>query len=112
MIELTDALDGWDSFDEWLEAERALGAALGRQVMENAKPSDTVDERLAVLDPYNRWAQVLGHNLRRFRSQGYKKASAAELRDHATDQMKKLYQRHGWTLPPTTIPGLRTLDHQ
>lgn len=110
LIDLVDALDGWDGLDEWLEAERALGASLGRQVLEKAKPNDTADERLAVLDPYSRWAQVLGQNLRRFRSQGYDEATALELRDHASEQMKKIHEAHGWPLPPTTIPGLRTLD--
>lgn len=44
-IALVDELDGWAGLDTWLEAERALGAILGRQVMEAARPGDTVDER-------------------------------------------------------------------
>ena len=80
--------------------------------MDRARPGDTVDERLKVLDAYHRWAQVLGMNLRVFRSQGYDKAVASELRDHAADQMKRVCEANGWQLPPTTIPGLRPLDDQ
>ena len=111
MIALVDEL-GWDGFDQWLDTERSLGACLGQQVMDKARPGDTVDERLKVLDPYHRWAQVLGMNLRVFRSQGYDKAVASELRYHAADQMKRVCEANGWQLPPTTIPGLRPLDDQ
>ena len=110
MIALVDGLPDWAGLDTWLEAERALGAVLGRQVMERAKPQDSVDERLLALDPYLRWAQVLGHNLRRFRAVGYDAAAAAELRTHAENQLKEISQANGWPLPPTTIPGLKALN--
>ena len=110
MIALVDELDGWEGLDRWLEAERALGACLARQVVETSNPGDTVDERLKALDPYQRWAQVLGMNLRSFRSQGYDEAAASKLREYAADEMKRVCEANGWPLPPTTIPGLRTLD--
>lgn len=110
MIELVDELPDWAGLDKWLEAERALGAVLGRQVMERAKPGDTVDERLLALDPHQRWAQVLGSNLRRFRAVGYDPVAAAKLREHAENQLKEISQANGWPLPPTTIPGLKALD--
>ena len=110
MIALVDELDDWAGLDEWLEAERALGAVLGRQVMERAKPGDTVDERLKVLDPYQAWAQVLGGNLRRFRSQGYDADAAAKLRDHARELASQVYKTNGWALPPTTNLGFKALD--
>lgn len=112
MIALVDELDGWEGFDEWLEAERALGACLARQVVERAKPGDTVDERLKALDPYQQWAQVLSTNLRRFRAVGYDEVAALKLRDNAADEMKRVCEANGWPLPPTTIPGLRPLDSQ
>lgn len=110
MIALVDELDDWAGLDTWLEAERALGAALGRRVMETATARDTVDQRLEALDPLLRWAQVLGSNLRKFRSQGYDPGVAVKLRDHATGELKRVSEAHAWPLPPTTIPGLRALD--
>ena len=112
MIALVDELEGWEGLDRWLEAERALGTTLARQVMERAKPGDTVDERLNVLDPYQRWAQVLGMNLRRFRAVGYDGGAVTELREHAAKELKAICEANGWPLPPTTIPGLRALDSE
>lgn len=106
-IALVDELDGWAGLDTWLEAERALGAILGREVMDAARKNDTVDQRLANLEPYQRWAQVLSHNLRRFRKVGYDAGTVAELKASAEDQIRTISARHGWDLPPTTIPGVR-----
>jgi hypothetical protein len=104
-IALVDELDGWAGLDTWLEAERALGAVLGRQVMEAAQPGDTVDERLANLGPYQRWAQVLSQNLRRFRAVGFDAAVVAKLQASAEGQIRAISAKHGWELPPTTISG-------
>lgn len=112
MIALVDEMKGWQGFDRWLEAEHALGTTLARQVMERAKPGDTVDERLRALNPHQRWAQVLGINLRHFRAVGYDEAAASKLREHAADEMKRVCKVNGWPLPPTTIPGLRALDSE
>lgn len=109
MIALVDELPDWTGLDKWLEAERALGAVLGRQVLEQAGPGDTVEQRLKALDPYQHWAQLLGNNLRHFRNEGYDAAVAAELRASAEARAKNIYEAHGWELPPTTIPGLRKL---
>lgn len=38
MIALADEYTDWEGLDKWLEAERALGATLGRQVKDAAKP--------------------------------------------------------------------------
>jgi hypothetical protein len=110
MIALVDELEGWDGFDLWLETERALGAILGRQVLERATPDDSTDERLQVLDPYQRWAQVLSTNLRRFRAVGYDGGAVTELRERAAKELKAICEANGWSVPPTTIPGLRALD--
>jgi hypothetical protein len=112
MIALVDELKYWKGLDLWLEAERALGTILARQVMEKAKPGDTVDERLAALDPYQRWAQVLGMNLRMFRNHGYDEGVASKLQEHAAGEMKRVCEANGWALPPTTISGLRALDRE
>jgi hypothetical protein len=112
MIALVDELKGWEGLDRWLEAERALGTTLARQVMARAKPRDTVDERLKALEPHQRWAEVLAMNLRRFRSQGYDEAAALKLREHAADEMRRVCEANGWPLPPTAIPGLRALDSE
>ena len=78
MIALVDELDDWAGLDQWLEAERALGATLGRQVMEQAKPGDTVNQRLKVLDPLQTWAQAVASNLRRFRQPGLRRRRGGE----------------------------------
>lgn len=46
-IALVDQLDDRDGIDSWLEAKRALGVSIGRQIMEAAKPEipSTVDWR-------------------------------------------------------------------
>jgi type II secretory pathway pseudopilin PulG len=110
MIALTDELEGWKGFDTWLEAERALGATLGRQVMESAKPADTVELRLANLDPYHRWAIVLSQNLRHFRSVGYDAEAVTKLSANAMEQTTAIHQKHGWQLPLSTIAGVQPLD--
>lgn len=109
-IALVDELDSWAGLDTWLEAERALGAVLGREVMETAKPDDSVDERLAALDPYQMWAMVLGQNLRRFRNVGYDADAAQKLRAIAENQATAIRQKHGWPLAPTSMPGVKALD--
>jgi hypothetical protein len=105
MIALVDELLDWTGLDKWLEAERALGAVLGRQVLEQARPGDTVEQRLKALDPYQIWAQLLGSNLRHFRSEGYDAAVAAELRASAEARVKHSYEAHGWSCRPRRSQG-------
>lgn len=109
-IALVDELNGWAGLDTWLETERALGAILGRQVMESARPGASVEERLANLDPYQRWAQVLGRNLRHFRKVGFDPAVAAQLQASAEGQIKAITAKHGWEPPPSKMPGVRPID--
>lgn len=110
VIALVDELEDWDGFDNWLEAERVLGAALRRQVMAQSKPGDTVDQRLNVIDPLLRWAHTLGGNLRLFRRRGYDADTVAKLRDSANNNVLAIYKAHDWELPRTTIPGVEALD--
>ncbi|GAA4116610.1 hypothetical protein GCM10022215_16400 [Nocardioides fonticola] len=98
-IALVDELDGWKGLDTWLDAERNLGALLGRQVMEAAQDGDSVDQRLANLDPYQQWAQALGSNLRRFRAVGFDADAAAKLQAAAERNIENLYAKHGWEKP-------------
>lgn len=109
-IALTDQLDGWDGIDSWLEAERTLGATLGRQVMEAAKPGETVDQRVKNLDPLMSWAHALSSNLRHLRSIGHDPDSLAKLQSNAQENVKTIHRRHGWELPPSSNPLLRPLD--
>ncbi len=109
MIALVDEMHDWAGLDKWLEAERALGAVLGRQVLERAKPGDSVDERLKILDPYQRWAQVLGSNLRRFRAVGYDPVAASKLHEHAESHIKRVSEANGWAMPPRGPAGIRPL---
>lgn len=108
-IALVDELEDLKGLDTWLEAERNLGAVLARQVMESAKPSDTIEERLANLDPYQKWAQRLSQNLRYFRASGFGVESAAELQTSAVSQVKAVCAKHGWALPTTTAPEAEPL---
>lgn len=110
MIALVDEMHDWAGLDKWLEAERTLGALLGRQVMERTRRGDSVDERLKILDPYQRWAQVLGSNLRRFRAVGYDPGVAAKLHDHAESHIKQVCEANGWAIPPPGPAGIRSLD--
>lgn len=110
LIALVDALPEWAGLDAWLEAERALGAVLGRQVMAKSKPTDTPDQRLENLDPYMVWAQALGSNLRRFRSVGFDAKVAAKLQSHAETSAAEIHRDNGWTPPPARSDRLRELD--
>jgi hypothetical protein len=110
LIALVDALSEWEGLDIWLEAERALGAALGRQVMEKSEPTDSVEERLKILDPYQLWAQALSSNLRRFRSVGYDAGVVAQLRSHAELNSADTYRANGWAAPPQLSDRIRPLD--
>lgn len=109
MIALVDQLDGVAGFDAWLEAERALGATFARQVMESAKPGDTIERRLDNLDPLMSWAQALSANLRRFRSVGLDAQILSKLQSHADDLTTTLHVRHGWEVPPKGNPRLEPL---
>ena len=109
-IDLADEYTDWEGLDTWLEAERVLGATLGRQVMAAAKPGDSVDQRLRNLDPLMSWTQAFSQNLRLFRSKGYDKDALSKLQSNATDLTKTIHGRHGWELPPTSNPRLSPLD--
>ena len=109
-IALVDELEDWSGLDAWLESERALGAVLGREVMAKVKAGDTVEERLANLDAYQRWAQVLSNNLRNFRASGFNVDAASQLRASAESQAIAVCIKNGWESPPTTLPGVQPLD--
>lgn len=110
MIDLADEYTDWEGLDKWLDAERVLGATLGRQVLNAAKPGDSVEQRLENLDPLMVWAHALSQNLRRFRATGYDKQALSKLQSHAEDFTKRTHERHGWQLPPTSSPYLSPLD--
>lgn len=109
-IALVDQLDGWDGIDSWLETERTLGATIGRQVMEAAKPGDTVERRVANLDPLMSWAHALSSNLRHLRSVGHDAAALAKLQVNAEELVREIHARHGWDLPPRTNLRIQPLD--
>jgi len=98
-VALVDGLPDWDGLDRWLSAEHALGAAIGRQVMEQSKPDDTADQRIAILKPSIDWAMALMNNVRLFRAQGHDAAAMQSLTDNAHDVARRLYARNGWDLP-------------
>ncbi|MEZ0141040.1 hypothetical protein AB1285_04300 [Microbacterium sp. NRRL B-14842] len=110
MIDLADEYTDWAGLDTWLEAERALGATIARQVMDAAQPGDSVEQRLRNLDPLMSWTQALSQNVRRFRATGYDATALAKLESHARDLIKQIHERHGWELPPTSNPRLEPLD--
>lgn len=109
-IACVDQLDGWNGIDSWLDAERTLGATIGRQVMEAARPGDTVERRLENLDPLMTWAHVLSSNLRHFRSVGHDAVALAKLKANAEGQVVTIHERHGWDLPPQTNPRIQPLE--
>jgi len=103
LIELVDTWPEWEGFDAWLAAEHALGVNLGRQVMEQSRKDDTLDRRLAVLEPCSAWAQALGSNLRVIRSRGFDGDVAVKLRGIAETRVKALVQGNGWEAPDRTV---------
>jgi hypothetical protein len=110
MVALVDDLPEWDELDSWLEAERALGATYGRQVMEAAKPGDSVEQRVNNLEPLMTWAQALSSNLRFLRSKGHNAAALRRLTSHAMGLIEEIHQKNGWESPPTANPHIRPLD--
>lgn len=108
-IALVDELE-WPGLDAWLEVERALGAALGYQVMAQGKDDDTVDNRLAQLEPLILWAQVLSQNLRHFRKVGPSRDDAIKLHDNAVAHLRQAHERNGREMPPTTHPRIKPLE--
>jgi hypothetical protein len=110
MIALVDQLEGWDGIDSWLNAERTLGATIGRQVMEVSEQRATVEQRVRNLEPLMSWAHALSNNLRRFRSTGHDAAVLAELQANAEGLVRSIHKRHGWELPPSANSQVRPLN--
>lgn len=109
MIALVDELEDWKGLGEWLEAERVLGATLGRQAIEDSKPGDSVEQRVNNIAPLMAWAHALSQNLRRFRSNGHDVEVAAELTSRARGQVRSIHESHGWMLPTAFPSGLEPL---
>lgn len=109
-IALVGQRDSWVGIDSWLEAERTLGATIGRQVMEAAKPGDTVDRRVANLNPLMSWAHALSSNLRHFRSTGHDVDARSKLQANADELVGGIHARHGWDLPPRANPRIQPLE--
>lgn len=111
MLALVDELgDEWEGLDVWLDAERALGATYGRRVMEQARPTDTIERRLDNLDPLMTWAQALSHNLRRLKVTGHGASALNKLADHAQGLVASIHERHGWEQPAPANSRIRPLD--
>ena len=110
MVALVDHLPEWGELDRWLEAERALGATYGRQVMDAAKPGDNVEQRLQNLEPLMTWAQAFSSNLRFLKSKGRDAASLETLTSHAEGLVKQIHEKNGWDLPPRTNPRVQPLE--
>ncbi|MFS4506598.1 hypothetical protein ACMA46_10220 [Clavibacter sp. Sh2141] len=110
MIDLADEYTEWNGLDRWLEAERLLGAAIGRQVMEAAKSDDSMQQRLTNLEPLISWAGALSQNLRLFRRSGYDKDALSKLQVNAVNITRDMHARHGWEALRTSDPRLRPLD--
>jgi hypothetical protein len=109
-IALVDQFETWEGLDAWLEAERALGATIGRQVMDAAKPRDSVEERVNDLVPLMDWAHALSSNLRYFRSFGHDSKMLTKLRENAEAQVVEIHERHGWDLPARNNLRIQPLD--
>ena len=106
-IALVDELEDWADLDTWLEAERALGAVQGLQVMKMMEQGGTIDQRLATLEPFQLWAQALSSNLRHFRTTGFDAAVAAKLSKIAQDQARSINEKHGFDQQSSPPSGLK-----
>lgn len=105
-IALADEHTDWEGLDAWLESERVVGATLGRQVSETAKPDDTIDRRLEILDR----AHAFSQNLRLFRSSGYDRQTLSKLQVHATRLTTSISERQGWELSTASNTRLSPLE--
>lgn len=114
---LIDRLDGWECFDEWLDAEWQLGSARGREVTDAVAHRTSlqaiaasgpmgVDDELKITASLHTWAAGLNQNLRWFRSKGYDAETVTELLARARNLTEDVYARHGWQLPPDSLSGL------
>ena len=110
MVALADEYTDWDGLDSWLEAERVLGATIAREVMETARPGESAEQRLKILDLHITWAQALSQNLRLFRNNGYDKEALSKLRANALGLVEEIHGRHGWEMPPASNPRLSPLE--
>lgn len=110
MIALVDGLPTWDGLDQWLDAERMLGATYARTVMDRSRPDDSVDQRVDNLMPLMTWAQTLSSNLRYLRSTGHDAGALNKLTQHAASMIRQLHNEHGWALPSEHGPGVAPLD--
>ncbi|WGX98298.1 DUF262 domain-containing protein [Nocardioides sp. L-11A] len=98
MISLIDELE-WDGLGEWLDAERLLGATLGQQVMGSAQPSESLEERVKRVEPYQSWALGLSTNLRALRIHGSDPEALLKLRKHAETALSQLGGGEGVVSP-------------
>lgn len=110
MVALIDELPEWTSLDVWLETEHALGATLGRQVMETAKPGDSVEQRLINLDPLMTWAQALSSNLRHLKSKGPDPEALKKLASHNKSLIAQTHEKNGWDPRPEANPRIKPLE--
>lgn len=106
MVALVDELPDWAGLDTWLDAERVLGATSARQVMAAAQPGDDVETRVRNLEPLMTWAHALSSNLRFLRSKGHDPKALQQLTEHVTDLVRKVHEKNGWKLPPSTNPRI------
>mgnify|MGYP003378695389 CR=1 FL=1 len=90
-----------------LEAERVLGAVQGLQVIKVMGQGDTIDLRLATLEPFQLWAQALSSNLRYFRTTGFDAAVAAKLSKIAQDQARSINEKHGFDQQSSPPSGMK-----
>lgn len=102
---LVDGLPEWTLLDEWLAAEQALGAALGRRVLARAaaSPPRNEDEHMSLLHPMLDWAMALSSNLRHSRNSGHDASALAKLRDEAKKNVVAIYTQNGWDLPENPL---------
>lgn len=110
MLELVDHLEAKLPVDAWLEAERVLGATMGRQAMEAGRPGDSIEARVQNLDSMMSWAHALSSNLRRFRSVGFDAGTLQSLQDNAEKLVQDIHARQGWDLPPRENPRIQPME--
>lgn len=99
IIFLMDGLPDWDDFDEWLLAEHHLGACIGRQIMEEATPGASVDERVSAMDPLMTWGIAFAQNLRHLRNIDDSSAIPG-LKANTFRRIEDIYNRNKWGVPP------------
>lgn len=98
-FELIDGFPEWNGFGDWLSSEHQLGSLLARERYTQSPQSETPDQILANLIPFQDWVVALSQNLRVIRHYGFHESKVQLLHASAQSYSSKNTQRNQWKAP-------------